>query len=750
MAYFARPAADGSRPQLLRRHLRRVGAAAARFAEAAGLDRQSGWWAGVLHDLGKYSDEFQRHRLCLNPDGTPNGAERWTGIEHSCHGAWVAGALDETSVNAALAFAISAHHTALPCLDVIEGLDTRTELILGRPFRVNERAMELLERALDDRAFVGSPPPHPTPGAAGPAARREFELRTRMIYSCLVDADRLDAERWVIGTKQADARRVSPLDPLTRLADVLGHIETLAAGRRGSETLRDLRRQVLEHALGEANLPPGFFSLTVPTGGGKTLTSLAWALKHAAANGHRRVIFVIPYLSIVEQNVEVIRSALGGVPDLVLEHHSDVTDDGPDGDDCQDVASVKRRLLAENWDAPVIVTTTVRFFETLFSNRPRDARRLHNIANAVVVFDEAQTFPPDVLRPMSTMLDQLSGDPYRTSFLFCTATQPAFGVEVGQNQGSARQLIEAPIREIAPDPLALFTALKRVDYSWPERRDRLTPEDLASAMDSAGRAMAVMNTKEQARIAFRALKAVDPEATHLSTRLCAAHRLQTIALIRDRLRHPSGRCLVAATQLVEAGVDLDFDAVWRAMGPYDSIAQAAGRCNREGRLGAGVVTVFHPWDDKVPPGVYAHATVLTAQRAAGWDPHHPRSFTDYFESLYQQHDLDVRQIDALRQQLDFPEVANRFAIIDDDTTSVLVPWGEGISLIKQLRGLARRGDVPSSRLIRAARRFSVGLYTKSEFPRAGALVEEIAGVQVFVGHYDGDLGLMLPGDFSEG
>ena len=522
--------------------------------------------------------------------------------------------------------------------------------------------------------------------------------------------------------------------------------------------LIDLRNRVRENALGHASEPPGFFSLTVPTGGGKTLTSLAFALAHAAAHRRRRIIFVIPYLSIIEQNVDVIRRALGdpgGTTGIVLEHHSNVVDepheDETTGADGQGGAALRRRLLAENWDAPVVVTTTVQFFETLFSNRPKNVRRLHNIAQSVVVFDEAQTFPPEMLRPMMGMLKQLAEEPYRTSFVFCTATQPALTVEVGQNTGTPFRLLEPEtVRELAAEPAELFRMLKRVRVDWSGALIPATPEGVAERMVAAGSALAIVNTKQQARELFAALRARDSQAFHLSTRMCPVHRRDVLDAIRARLKARKP-CLVASSQLVEAGVDLDFPAVWRAMGPLDSIAQAAGRCNREDSLGGlGQVTVFGTWDGKLPPGVYMQATRVTEamlkSRHGKINIHDPATFRTYFETLDNSVRLDKSSVQSARQGLDFPKVAADFKIIDTETTPVLVPFREGKRFIEQLDA-DPEGLRTDPAFVQRIGRFTVGLY-EGELKKATVDLHQ-SGVRIFRGTYDDALGLVLPGDYSE-
>lgn len=755
MQYNARPATATAPAQALREHLRNVAEKAGAFAEAIGLDTRQAEWAGLLHDLGKYSDEFQRHRI--------GDEERWR-VEHACHGAYIA--LEAGA--AQVAWAIAGHHGGLGDRKSVTELTDRPEKGTVTAYGgglVRERAAIFRGRAEADGAFAGLPDRE----ALDPD-RKATDLRIRMIFSCLVDADRLDAERHCDAFKAGLRERVPELLPSEHLAAVRRFIDETAAASRGARPVREARRRVLEHSLERAAGAPGFFSMTVPTGGGKTLASLAFALAHAAAHGHRRIIYVIPYLSIIEQNVEVIRDALGDT-NLVIEHHSNVTGeeecDEAAGCDGQDAPALRRRLLAENWDAPVIVTTTVQFFESLFSNRPRSLRKVHNVARSVVIFDEAQTFPPGMMRPLMAMLKQLADAPYGCTFLFCTATQPALSVEVGGNDGPPAPLLDAEIREVAPDPPQLFAELKRVEVSWPADETPSNPDEIAAGMAEAGRALAVVNTKEQARVLFRALREHDPAAIHLSTRMCPAHRLAKLAEIRDRLRRGEP-CLVAATQLVEAGVDLDFPAVWRAMGPLDSIAQAAGRCNREGRGPApGRVTVFNTWDDKLPPGGYTHATTTTKgmlqrqrqRRAGGPDIHVPQTFTEYFQRNYNDADLDKGKIepkakprrDGTRRALDFPATALAFKIVKEDTTAVLVPYGGRGASYVQLLAEDDTGERVGPRELRAMQRYMVGLYP-NELRSAEALIDDThpSGVRVFRGEYDDALGLVLPGGELEG
>lgn len=728
--YFGRSAGVAGEKQLLRDHLRNVAMLAGRFAEAAGLPRRLGETAGWLHDLGKYSDEFQRH--LARQDGAF--------VEHAAHGACLAvqaGAVE-------CAFAVNAHHSGLGCRDSLKKLLNRDETTLGLAPRqtVRARANILLERAKIDGLAVSLP----AATATTPGAELELELRTRILLSCLVDADRLDAEAWMSEWQPYLRTTVEPLDAEDRLGRVLRYTEGLRRGRQRS-AVDEARDEVLHSAVTAGRRTQGFFSLTVPTGGGKTLASLAFALAHASNHGMRRVIFVVPFLTVIEQNAAVIRAAAGEEEygDVVLEQHSNVGEGQPA--DGESPAHVRQRILTENWDCPIVITTAVQFFESLFSDHPSQVRKIHNIANSVVVFDEAQTFPPGLLRPIVGMLRQLV-DEYRCTAVFCTATQPALTNDIRGSDGPEPLLPAELVHEIAPNPPELFARLKRVNVAWPAPGTTMSLESVASAMASAKQALAIVNTRQQARELFADLLGHDASSIHLSTRMCAAHRRDSVAEIRRRL-FAGESCLVASTQLVEAGVDVDFPAVWRALGPLDSVAQAAGRCNREGRPTPGLVTVFRPEDGRMPGGVYRRASDITelmlATGEGAIDIHDPAVFAEYFMRLYNTSNLDEKRIADYRRELDFPKVADRFKLIDDLTTGVLVPYGDGAAWIARVL----RGEQFGRGQLRQMQSSMVSLYEnelKHGLETGAVVIGADSGVHVLRGTYDSVLGLVLPGD----
>jgi CRISPR-associated endonuclease/helicase Cas3 len=730
--------------QPLSAHLWAVAQLAAKFArEARPSDasfEQAAWWAGALHDLGKYSDAFQQ----MLREVAAGGAKRR--IEHSGHGA--AFAFEKNAID--VAFAVAGHHAGLT---VPRG--SRSGL-KERSTRCAADALALFNRATGDLCTAASK----TPRGTLPAVPREMDnvaldLRIRMLTSCLVDADRLDA-----ACVPCEVRTL--MDAPRRLSELLAYVESRARALPPG-TVRDARRAVLDACLAAAEWPERLLSLTVPTGGGKTLASMSFALKRIASRPDeaRRVIVVIPYLSIIEQNAKVYAEAIGA--DAIVQHHSGEFHRETDEDEYLARTALLHKLAVENWDAPVIVTTSVRFFESLFSNRPPDLRRLHNIARSVVILDEVQTLPRVFLRAILSVLRGLAQD-WGTTFVFCTATQPAFEKPDGAPESDVRWP-KGTVREITPRPQGLFDQLKRVDVSWPgdgSRPAKCSWDDVAAWLAAEPRALCVVNLKEHASVLYQKLherENVDKHRLwHLTTRMCPQHRLDILEAIRAGLEEKHSPCRVVATQLVEAGVDVDFPVVFRAMGPLDSIAQAAGRCDREGRLTAaaghpaGRVMVFEPDvpDNRAtPPGAYREATDVTRAMVGGasLSIHSTAHIRGYFNRYYQA-DLDPEDIEALRRRLNFPEVANRFVMIDDATRSILVPYNDEAAAL--IRGLEVRGDLNMS-LRRQLQRFQVGLYP-SEFQRAyasGAIYELIAGSDIWAcdaRFYSKDLGFKMESD----
>ena len=664
----------------LSKHLDGTGARAADFLDAVG-GADVGRVAGLLHDLGKYTQEFQ-DRL--------SGGRR---VNHSTAGAKVAVDRYGKHLGKMLAFCIAGHHAGLA--NGVNGeqttaLEARLEDKIPAPDPIWEREVALP---------ADLPPPSlkpRDPDTVGFCAA----FFIRMLFSALVDADYLDTENYFAGLEGG----AKPRGQHPSLAEVRGrlnaYLDKLAAGAEASP-VNDLRQEVLAHVRGKAAEPPGLFTLTVPTGGGKTLTSLAFALNHARLHGLARVIYVTPYMSIIEQTAAVFRTALrvDGAEELdfVIEHHSTFDEDRIGTREAKE----KLKLAMENWDAPIIVTTAVQFFESLFSNRPSRCRKLHNIANSVIILDEAQTLPLRYLRPCVAALDELARN-WRTSVVLCTATQPA----LAQSDGFVGGLKN--VRELAPEPERLYRTLKRTRV---RHEGQLDDAALAVRMRESPQSLCIVNTRRHARELYERM--ADAEGSvHLTTLMCACHRRERLDVVRNRLRNGAPVRLIA-TSLVEAGVDLDFRVVWRAEAGLESIIQAAGRCNREGRAEVGNVFVFKPADEeghKPPPEIEQFAEAArSVMRSHSNDPMSLDAINVYFRKLYWlkgDDALDATGILRLLREpgasLDFPfeTIAAKFRLIETPMAPIIVPWcgADGRDdtakrLLEELRWVERPGRI---------------------------------------------------------
>jgi CRISPR-associated endonuclease/helicase Cas3 len=531
--------------------------------------------------------------------------------------------------------------------------------------------------------------PEPTskpPKGSSPA------LWIRLLFSCLVDADFLDTESFMNSENTAQRSRYPNLTELATTFD--SYIENLCA-QAPSSKVNDIRLKVLDWCLNTAEKPPGIYSLTVPTGGGKTLSSMAFALRHAVKHSKRRIVYVIPYTSIVEQTANVLREIFGDA--CVLEHHSNF--------DPED-ETVQSRLACENWDAPVIVTTNVQFFESLFAVRTSRVRKLHRLVNSVVILDEAHLLPADFLKPIVQLLDELA-NAHQVTVLLSTATQPA--LQSNEQNGCFKGMKQ--ITEIIPDPSALYQQLKRTTVILPKNLDQpVDPKGLAELLFGHDKVLCIVNRRDECR----ELHALMPPGTvHLSANMCGKHKSDVIDHIKRSLKE--GRVVrVVSTQLVEAGVDFDFPVVYRAFSGIDSIAQAGGRCNREGLAENGNVHVFVPWK-RAPRGHLSHmeAACREVLRLKPNEILSPEAFNLYFQHLYWMKGKELDKFDILGhlkpadQQLSirFREAALKFKIIDDaDQQTVLVRYGDGAELIETLQHAG-----PERRLLRKLQRFSVSI-----------------------------------------
>ena len=666
--YFAHSAreSDGEWHRL-KDHLEATGQMAARFLADVGW-QDVGRAIGLLHDIGKYTAEFQ-DRL--------KGSHKQ--VNHSTAGAEIASRHygDQAAVAKLMAFCIAGHHAGLANGkngQATQSLEDRLKGAFPQPAPTWKREIALPRVAV--------------PRAFDVMATPDFTLAflCRMFFSALVDADFLDTEAWY-GGKGANRGQHPSMSELSSRLD--RHLDRKLAAASASE-VDAIRASVLEHVRGKADTEPGVFTLTVPTGGGKTLTSLAFALRHALAHDLDRVIYVLPFTTIIEQTAEVFRDALGednDDVDFVVEHHSAFDEREVRGRESLD----KLKLAMENWDAPVVVTTTVQFFESLFANRPSRCRKLHNIANSVVVLDEAQALPHGVLRPCVAAMAELARN-WRTSLVLCTATQPALACADGFEGGFEKTT------ELAPDPQGLYGKLKRTRV---HNEGEIDDAELVARLADERQVLCIVNTRRHARELFLALPDRDG-AVHLTTAMCAQHRRERLDFVRRRLADSKPMRLVA-TSLVEAGVDVDFPVVWRAMAGLESIAQAAGRCNREGRHPVGQVHVFTSPEGKTPLEMRPLADAARGTwRKHGDDPLSLSALDDYFHEVYwvKGEELDSKHILAKTKgrhhTCDFPfeTIAHEFKVISTSALPVIVPYDETArQLVRDLNHVPRPGAI---------------------------------------------------------
>ncbi|GAB1232782.1 CRISPR-associated helicase Cas3' [Ferrigenium sp. UT4] len=710
---------------LLDEHLQAVAELAARFAS---VFNSQDWaqLAGLWHDLGKFREKFQRYIKSVSGYDAEAHIEGAPGrVDHSTAGA--IHAIEKLgSSGRIIAYLIAGHHAGLPNWNG-ESASLFQRLESGKAKGYLQEA--LLAKA--DASLLDQPAPASLPPKSG-----SFALWIRMLFSCLVDADFLDTEAFM------DDRRQTSRAGYPSLNELLPAFDKFMANKGGNSTVNRIRAEVLHQCRDKAALPSGLFSLTVPTGGGKTLSSMAFALNHAVHHGKNRVIYVIPYTSIIEQTTNIFREIFSN--ENVIEHHSNLDPDKEDS---------RSRLATENWDAPIIVTTNVQFFESLFAAKTSRCRKLHNIVNSVVVLDEAQLLPPEFLAPILHVMQDLSHN-YNVSFVFSTATQPAF---------SPRPKFAGlkDVRELMDDPEQLYANLKRVEAELPaDFNAPRTWESIADELQQYETVLCIVNSRKDCR----ELHALMPKDTiHLSALMCGQHRSEVIADIKQRLKDGIPTRVVS-TQLVEAGVDMDFPVVYRALAGLDAVAQAAGRCNREGTLpGMGKVVVF------VPPKPAAPGLLRKAQqsgqeimRLTQGDPLTRERFEAYFRHYYASlNSLDEENIvglldmhnraEAKKGEFSFRTAGDKFRLIKEEgQTAVIVRYGESDGLIASLE--ASQNLVPYQRrgILRRLQRYTVNIreYECKKLMASGDIKEIYEGfyIQQSGTLYHPQLGLLMSKD----
>lgn len=609
--------------ELLDDHLEAVAVEAETFARKFGAG-PLGRAAGLLHDLGKAKDRFQQ-RLRNPKIVEPHSGEG--ALAASAHYSMSGRKSFDAPIGRLLAFMIAGHHSGLPN----GSLDTSGQRPLQQRLDDAEKLVSRAKLPKLDGAFSAL--------AGAPMDPFAWSFFTRMLFSALVDGDRLATEVWSNKSESMANERGWNGDLANLKAALDAHLTSFDAKNDGSELSR-LRAEVLADCRAAAALSKGLFSLTVPTGGGKTLSSLAFALDHAVRNKLDRVIYVIPFTSIIDQTAQVFRDALGDV-EAILEHHSAFDDEKITFRlEKEDDGAVRRlRLAAQNWDRPIVVTTAVQFFESLFASSPGKCRKLHNIARSVVVLDEAQTLPIHLLRPTIAALKELARG-YGTSVVLCTATQPAVTQEAFQAVGTSRppkeMIAKKDLREIIPPNRHLYARLQRVKSNV--HPGTMSDPDLVTALASTEQGLVIVNNRRHARELFNAARTASLEgACHLTTAMTAAHRQHVLADVRKRLAGKRPVRLVS-TSLIEAGVDVSFKAVWRARAGLDQIVQAAGRCNRNGELGplGGRLTIFAPQEGEgrgVPHELKKNAEATDEVLRRGLDPLSPEAVDAYFREL---------------------------------------------------------------------------------------------------------------------
>lgn len=701
------PDGTWAEPHDLEAHLKAVADLAASFAEGFG---NSDWarLAGLWHDLGKYKPEFQKYiRRASGYDWDESNEGGGGHVDHSIVGALHAGrhfGPEGEPFAKVLGYLIAGHHAGLP--------NWSPDLGTGGALRVRlEDAGHLKE------AMAGFPPKEilasEMPRSLFRGKNHEhLHLWIRMLFSCLVDADFLDTEKYMNENKSQSRNDAKPsLESLKTKFDEFMAKKTLLP----QNPVNQLRREILAQSRAHASWDPGLFSLTVPTGGGKTLSGMAFALEHSLCHGKRRIIVALPYTSIIEQTAKQYRDIFGDA--AVLEHHCNLD---PERE------STRSKLASENWDSPIIVTTNVQLFESLFASRTSACRKLHNIADSVIILDEAQMLPPTYLELIVSSIKGLC-QLFECSVVLSTATQPVLSERLQSGKAVLHGFEPGSVRELMNDPGELSRRLRRVEIQHHTGySERVTWEEIAQELKAEEQVLCIVNTRKDCRELYDLMPA---GTIHLSALMCPEHRSEVITRIKGRLENRES-IRVISTQLVEAGVDFDFPVVYRALAGFDSIAQAAGRCNREGRLNEdgrlGRTIVFKP-PQAAPPGMLrkgqdAGEEILRVypDLAARLDP---EVFTHYFKCFYGKvNSFDEKRIggllagpDAEELKIQFRTAASRFSLIENTGQVPVIVWHTvkqrdgkpGFSGRKLLEELERTG--PYRDLMRRIQRFTVSV-----------------------------------------
>lgn len=707
MKYLAHTDPESGRQQLLIDHLNRTAALSKQFAECFQAG-EAAYRCGLLHDIGKYSSAFQ-HRI--------RGSN--IRVDHATAGAVEAYRLGD----GAAAFCIAGHHGGIP------NLGSRTDASGTMCARVRSRCGKEIA---DYSAFAEEVviPSAETPKKYS-SSREDAFFYAHMLYSCLVDADWLDTEYFMRDAAVARGTGM-PLAVLSKKLDAY-----VSRWWETTEPINLRRCSILRQLMDAAPRKAGLYTLTVPTGGGKTVSSMAFALRHALLHAQRRIIYVIPYTSIIEQTQAVFEEIFG--PENVVAHYANVTYRTDENGDLSDRDN-RRYLASENWDAPIILTTSVQFFESLFGNRPSNSRKLHNIASSVIIFDEAQMLPVNYLSPCVWAITQLVKK-YNCTGVLCTATQPSLDSLI-------RNDLPAGASELSKNADENHDFFRRVCYRYD---GNLSDKALVAQLSSEPSVLCIVNSRQQAQQLFIHLP--EEGRYHLSTTMTAVHRRETLDEIRRRLK--SGEtCRVISTSLVEAGVDVDFPCVYRAVAGLDSVIQAAGRCNREGKrpTAESIVHIFDT-DAKSPEALKQNIAATRRVLAHHTDLASAAAIEEYFQfllyTLKGSEALDEKNImGQIRENMAFHTVATSFHMIESNTITVYIPLGAGKTLTDTLLYSG-----PSRSLMRELGQYAVSVYTQNyqKLDSAGAVMQitENTAVLLNLSYYDAHTGLALAPEGGE-
>ena len=684
---------------------------AKQFASEFGMGNW-GYVLGILHDKGKEKKEFQEYIQDVN--GIP-GHKHWTkkGKAHAYVGALLAQGLYGKVATTFFGNAICGHHAGLYDYFELEKMISSSDL-------PSEVQMQTDAIQLNKAKFT--------------LTENQINHLVRVLFSCLVDADYLDTEKFMNVSSASQRGHHKKLSELLILLE--DHFCKLNNNSEDS-TVNVIRRCVQEQCIKMSSGETGFYSLTVPTGGGKTLSSLLWAMRHAVCNGQKRIIIAIPYTSIIVQTASVLKSIFG--EENVLEHHSQFTIDSIIDKDIR----LKAKLASENWDYPIVVTTNVQLFESMFSNKPSDCRKLHNIANSVIILDEVQTLPTDYLQPIVDALKSYQRM-FGISVLFTTASQPVLsGLIEGCNPKAAFQGIDG-ITEIIPKEYALHDRLRRVCLEIDNTGS--TYDEIADRLSRHDKVLCIVNTRNDAREIFKRLPK-EGMTIHLSRMMCPRHVTKAIQEIKQALSDNSETVIrVVATQLIEAGVDIDFPVVYRQEAGLDSILQAAGRCNREGKLDMATAYVFSLSVEHKLYGSIIDANNARLNMVNVNDWFAPETMTEYFRQLYCRKETfdknDIKTLLYKPAEMCFAEAAKKFRLIEETGKTVYVNMDDSLELIERLKS-----DGITYSLMKELSQYSVNIHER-DFQKLNsyeAIEEVIEGIYVVKdrAQYDENIGLRL-------